>query len=101
MGNVLLDESRDARLAVNLSGFCEKLRVPETLHRLVMSTKPDHVSLGTHTMTALLNDAIDTLQSRRDYRGIYGLLGTVLGFDGDIESAKVPGGTNGDGRHLR
>jgi len=98
--NPLLDESQDTRLALNLRGFCDKLRVPEILHRIVMAVKPDHVSVGDHTKVALLNDAIDTYQSRRDFRGLQRLLDTIFGPVGDEVASVGTVGTNGNGRHL-
>lgn len=97
--NVLTDHSRDARIAVNLDGFCTKLRAPECLHALVMSTKPDHVSLGDHLLTALLDSAIDTYKIRRDYRGLHSLLGTLFGDAGAESAGMVPDGTTGAGGH--
>lgn len=82
MGNPFTDLSRDARLAVNLPGFCTKLRSPDVLHSLTMAFKPDHIALGDHLLAALLDHAILALMMRRDYRGIYGLLGTLFAGHG-------------------
>lgn len=97
--NPFTDESRDARLAVNLDGICTKLRSPDSFHKLTMTVKPDHVSLADHMLACLLDNAIDTLKIRRDYRGIHSLLGTLYGLPGADQAEKVTVGTGGNGRH--
>ena len=44
--NPFLDESRDSRIKLNVTGLCDTLRSPESLHRLVMGEKGASVSAG-------------------------------------------------------
>ena len=37
--NPFTDETRDARIKLAIDGFCDTLRAPESLHRLIMDTK--------------------------------------------------------------
>lgn len=103
--NAFTDLSRDARLSLNIEGFCTKLRAPEVLARLVMEWKPTAYGLGDHTLTSLLNDFIHGATVRRDYRAIQRTLDTLFGRagdesarQGDVKTPVVTAGTNGDGR---
>ncbi len=99
MANPFTDETRDARLKLNIDGFCDTLRAPESLHRLVMEYKPATVSAGDFALKAMLDSSIDALKVRGDYRGIQRLLGTLFGGEGTDRPAQVPNGTPGAERH--
>lgn len=94
MSNPFTDESRDARLKVDVEGFCSTLRAPASLHQLVMQEKPAGFSVGDFALTAMVNDLITALTVRRDYRGIQRLLGTLLGAWVPPGYALVPVGTS-------
>lgn len=93
MGNPFTDESRDARLKVDVDGLCTTLRAPESVHRIVMQLKPAGFSVGDFALTSMVNDLIAALMVRRDYRGIQGLLGTLLGPWVPDGYVVVPNGT--------
>lgn len=94
MSNPFTDESRDARLKVDVDGLCSTLRAPETIHRLVMDLKPAGFSVGDFALTSMVNDLISTLTVRRDYRAIQGLLDTLLGVRVPLGYQLVPDGTS-------
>ena len=77
--NPFTDESRDARLKVSVTGWCDTLRAPESLHRLVMVEKPTPMSAGDFALKAMLDAALMARMVRGDYRGIQRLLGTLFG----------------------
>lgn len=91
--NPFTDETRDARLKVDVSGLCDTLRAPESLRTVIMEHKPSVLSVGDFALKAMLDSSIDAMKVRGDYRGIQRLLGTL--FDNE-----VPNGTDGDKRHI-
>lgn len=93
--NALTDETRDARLKLDVEGFCATLRAPATLHRLVMELKPAGFSVGDFALTALINDLITAQIVRRDYRAIQRMLGTLFGPWVPDGYRLVPDGTSG------
>jgi hypothetical protein len=99
--NPFTDESRDARLKLAIVGFCDTLRSPESLHRLVMIEKPAHVGVGDRTLKALLDQVIDEHKVAGDYRGIQRLLGTLFGDVVTVTPLQVPPGTVGAERHKK
>jgi hypothetical protein len=93
MKNALLDESRDARLKLSVEGFCDTLRAPESLHRLLMLEKPAAVSTGDFALRAMLNESLMAHMVRGDYRAIQRLLGTLFGDEvppGTVAASRVP-----------
>lgn len=97
--NPFLDESRDARLKLAIQGFCDTLRAPESLHRLVMTFKPADRSAGDFALKAMLDEVLIAHIIRGDYRGLQSLLGTLFGAVVTDGPVKVPGGTSGAKRH--
>ncbi len=94
--NAFTEESRDARLALNLEGFIEKLRAPESIHKLVMLAKPATQSVGDFALAAMLNSCLIAAILRGDYRWAYGTLGTLFPAevtDGTSAISAVPDGT--------
>ena len=79
--NPFTDEKRSAQLTLSIAGFCDQLRSPESLHRLVMIEKPTTSSAGDFALKAMLDEAIMTRMVRGDYRGIYVLLVSLFGAD--------------------
>ena len=79
--NPLTDEKRTAQLTLSIDGFCDQLRSPESLHRLVMIEKPATQSAGDFALVSMLNAAIMSRMVRGDYRGIYTLLVRLFGAD--------------------
>lgn len=99
MGNPFTDESRDARLKLGIEGFCDTLRSPESLHRLVMVEKPAVLSAGDFALKSMLDAVIDAHKVVGDYRSIQRLLGTLFGDVVTGAPAQVPTGTSGAERH--
>lgn len=86
MGNPFTDESRDAKLNLRLEGFIDQLRAPESLHRLVMFSKPVHMSVSDFALKSMLDGHLIALIVRSDYRAVYSTLVTLFG----TEMAPVP-----------
>ena len=105
MRNPFTDESRDARLSLNIDGFCDKLRAPEALHRLATQHKPKHMSTGDFFLKAALDLRLIELIVAGHYDEVQRTLGTVfgpLGTDGTewgAPEAPGTGGTTGAARH--
>lgn len=97
--NPFTDESRDARIKLNVSGLADTLRAPESLHRLVMVEKPTTVSAGDFALKAMLDAALMSRIVRGDYRGIQRLLGTLFGELVTERPTEVTNGTSGTERH--
>lgn len=97
--NPFTDESRDARLKLTIDGFCDTLRSPESLHRLVMIEKPAMLSAGDFALKAMLDATIDAHKVRGDYRAIQRLLGTLFGDVVSTTPPTVPIGTTSAERH--
>lgn len=86
MPNPFTAEVRNARLSIGLDGL-EKLRAPESLHRLIMLMKPGNLSATDFALTAMLNQLLMAMIVDGQYRQVYATLGTLFSFD-------VPNGTN-------
>jgi hypothetical protein len=99
--NPFTDETRDARLKLSIEGFCDTLRSPESLHRLVMEYKPAQQSVGDFALKAMLDETIDALKVAGRYRDIQRLLGTLFGDVVTERRADVPNGTPRAERHKR
>jgi hypothetical protein len=99
VGNPFTDESRDARLKLAIDGFCDTLRSPESLHRLVMEYKPAMQSSGDFALTSMFNSVLMALIVRGDYRGLQRILGTTFGDVVTDRPAQVTNGTSGAERH--
>ena len=79
--NAFVNEARDARLSVNVDGLAEKLRCPETLHRLLMLAKPATTSVGDFCLKSMLDNVLMAAIMRSDYRAVYGTLVTIFGAE--------------------
>lgn len=106
MANPFTAEVRTARLSLGLEGL-EKLRAPKSLHRLVMSMKPGHLSATDFALKAMFNEVLMALLSRGEYRLVYSTLGTLFAFDVPDGrrpadgAGDVPLGTPGDKRYAK
>jgi len=107
MPNPFTAESRDARLSLGLGGFIDKLRAPESLHRLVMLAKPVTMPASDFALKAMLDTHLIESIVRGDYAEVYGTLGTLFGPEvtggtrAQIEAAQVTDGTFGAKRYAK
>lgn len=106
--NPFTDETRDARLKMEVEGFCDTLRAPESLKRLFMDCKPAGHSVGDFALLEMFNGIIDAHKVAYDYRAIQRLLDTFFGpLSADwpvgppVGVASVKGVPNGTGRAER
>ena len=110
MANPFTAESRDARLSLGLDGFIDKLRAPESLHRLVMIAKPAHMPASDFALKAMLDAHLMACILRGDYAAVQRTLVTLFGPEvtngtrEQVAAARVTNGTFGAGagtrRHL-
>jgi hypothetical protein len=101
MPNPFTQESRDARLSVGLPGLMDKLRAPDSLHALVMRTKPLTVPVSDFALKAMLDGHLIAAIVRADYREVYATLVTLFGSEVTGGRAEVTDGTFGAKRYAR
>jgi hypothetical protein len=79
MPNPFTTESRDARISLGLDGFMDKLRAPESLHRLVMIAKPANMPNSDYALKSMLDAYLLACIVRGDYSQVQRTLGTLFG----------------------
>lgn len=79
--NAFTVEARDSRMSLGIEGLVDKLRAPESLHRLVMLAKPATTSVGDFCLKAMFDGVLMDAIMRSDYRAAYTTLVTLLGSD--------------------
>jgi hypothetical protein len=92
--NAFTVEARDSRLSLGIEGLVDKLRAPESLHRLVMLAKPATTSVGDFCLKAMFDGVLMDAIMRSDYRAAYTTLVTLLGPDVTDQHPEVTVGTS-------
>lgn len=79
MGNPFTLESRDAVLSLNIEGLLPRLRAPESLRRLLVDVKPQHMPMGDFALKSMFDAfLIEAIVAGR-YRDVQATLVAMFG----------------------
>lgn len=79
MPNPFTLESRDVVLSLNIDGLLSRLRAPESLRRLLVDTKPQHLSMGDFALKSMFDQHCMSLIVGGYYRELQTTLDAMFG----------------------
>jgi hypothetical protein len=79
MGNPFTLESRDAVLSLNIEGLLPRLRAPESLRRLLVDVKPQHMPMGDFALKSMVDAHLMALIIAGRYREVQATLVAMFG----------------------
>lgn len=91
MPNPFTLESREAVLSLNIEGLLPRLRAPESLRRLLVDVKPQHMPMGDFALKSMVDAHLMALIIAGRYREVQATLVAMFGAPDHVPGAGATG----------